>query len=92
LQVWKHPSNLSSGWPGPKCGFPPLSSSSVPDTRTAQPSRLVATRVAIDLALFEYLSADKGVPKTKEQLASKAGADPNLIGTPLIKILSIHTD
>jgi hypothetical protein len=57
-----------------------------------QPSRFVATRIAIDLALFEDLSADVGVPKTKEQLASKAGADSNLIGTGLVKCLSINAD
>lgn len=49
-------------------------------------------RIGIDLALFEHLSADEGVPKTKEQLASKAGADSNLIGTDPVKLLSIHTD
>lgn len=61
-------------------------------TQTVQPSRFVATRIAIDLALFEDLSADGGVPKTKEQLASKAGADFNLMGTGLVKLLSIPAD
>ena len=49
-----------------------------------QPSRFVAMRIAIDLALFEHLSADRGSSKTKQDLASKTSADPSLIGKPLI--------
>lgn len=45
-------------------------------------------RIAINLALFEHLSADEGAPKTKDQLASKAGADSNLIGRILKHLAS----
>ena len=64
----------------------------VPETRFVQPSRFVATRIAIDLALFEHLSADEGNPKTKAQLASRADADPNLVGTSLVETLDICID
>lgn len=59
-----------------------------PNKMYFQPTRFVAMRIAINLALFEHLSADEGAPKTKDQLASKAGADSNLIGITLVRICS----
>ncbi|MCJ1398246.1 hypothetical protein MMC11_001443 [Xylographa trunciseda] len=56
----------------------------------AEPTRYVATRIAIDLGLFEHLSEDEGSSKTKEQLASKAGADSNLIGRILKHLASMR--
>ena len=44
-------------------------------------------RIAIDLGLFEHLSKDGGSSKTKEQLASKAGLNSNLIGMMLASAL-----
>ncbi|MCJ1385013.1 hypothetical protein MMC17_008131 [Xylographa soralifera] len=56
----------------------------------AEPTRFVATRIAIDLSLFEHLSEDKGSSKTKEQLTSKTGADANLIGRILKHLASMR--
>jgi hypothetical protein len=45
----------------------------------AMPTRTVATRVAIDLKLFETASGDNGSPKTNKQLAAATGASPTLV-------------
>ncbi|MCJ1476775.1 hypothetical protein MMC13_005444 [Lambiella insularis] len=56
----------------------------------AEPTRLVATRIAIDLGIFERLSESGGTSRTKDQLASVSGADPNLIGRVLKHLASMR--
>jgi hypothetical protein len=45
----------------------------------AQPTRVVAARIAIDLKLFETVCGDNGSPKSNEQLASITNASPTLV-------------
>ncbi|KAI1465194.1 S-adenosyl-L-methionine-dependent methyltransferase [Daldinia caldariorum] len=45
----------------------------------AQPTRVVAARVAVDLKIFETAMKDNGQPKTNEDLAAATGASPALV-------------
>ena len=46
----------------------------------SQPTRQIALRVALDLDVYNTLSADNGSPKSAAQLAAPKGADPVLVG------------
>ncbi|KAL8698176.1 MAG: hypothetical protein Q9201_006716 [Fulgogasparrea decipioides] len=56
----------------------------------AEPARLAALRIAIDLGLFEKLMEDNGTVKTKDVLASEVGADPKLIARILKHLASMQ--
>ncbi|PVH92227.1 putative O-methyltransferase, partial [Periconia macrospinosa] len=43
------------------------------------PTRTVASRIAIDLKIFQTIASDGGCPKTNEQLAVVTGASPKLV-------------
>ncbi|KAF3760407.1 S-adenosyl-L-methionine-dependent methyltransferase, partial [Cryphonectria parasitica EP155] len=45
----------------------------------AQPARTAATRIAVDLKIFETAIAEDGRPKTAEELAAPTGASPGLV-------------
>ncbi|KAI0838306.1 S-adenosyl-L-methionine-dependent methyltransferase [Hypoxylon sp. FL0890] len=45
----------------------------------AQPTRVLALRIAVDLKIFETAVQDGGRPKTSEELASPTGASPALV-------------
>lgn len=44
-----------------------------------QPTRLFASRTALDMGLFQPLVKDGGKPKTIEELAAPTGASPLLV-------------
>lgn len=48
-----------------------------------QPSRLFASRMALDLKLFDTLAADHGRPKSVAELAAPSGASPKLVNRVL---------
>lgn len=48
-------------------------------TPCAQPARTAATRIAVNLKIFETLIAENGRPKTAEELAVPTGASPKLV-------------
>ena len=54
----------------------------------AEPTRMAAIRISIDIGLFEKLAADDGKVKNNQQLASATKTDPALVGKWLPACLS----